>query len=81
MTVGFPEADEERFCALERWDGVRCWIMEERRRVEFWVWESGECYKVEVRFEDIVETLGCCVNGVDSEINAFLLRVKNVYFP
>lgn len=55
--------------------------MEERRRVEFWVWESGECYKVEVRFEDIVETLGCCVNGVDSEINAFLLRVKNVYFP
>uniref|UniRef100_A0A1J3DSQ6 RNA-dependent RNA polymerase n=1 Tax=Noccaea caerulescens TaxID=107243 RepID=A0A1J3DSQ6_NOCCA len=75
LTVGFPEADELRFCALERWEGVRCWIIEEKRRVEFWVWESGECYKVEVRFEDIVETVSCCVNGV-SEINAFLLKLK-----
>ncbi|CAH8283729.1 unnamed protein product [Eruca vesicaria subsp. sativa] len=75
LTVGFPEAEEGRFCALEKWDGVRCWVLEDKRRVEFWVWESGECYKFEVRFEDIVETVPCCVNGV-SEINAFLLRLK-----
>lgn len=49
--------------------------MEERRRLEFWVWDCDECYKVEVRFEDIVETVGCCINGA-SEINGFLLRVK-----
>ncbi|CAH8356862.1 unnamed protein product [Eruca vesicaria subsp. sativa] len=75
LTVGFPEAEEGRFCALEKWDGVRCWVLEDKRRVEFWVWVSGECYKFEVRFEDIVETVPCCVNGV-SEINAFLLRLK-----
>ncbi|VVB04808.1 unnamed protein product [Arabis nemorensis] len=75
LTVGFSESDEERFCALERWEGVRCWIMEERRRLEFWVWERDECYKIEVRFEDIVETVGCCINGA-SEINGFLLRLK-----
>ncbi|KAG2330410.1 hypothetical protein Bca52824_001590 [Brassica carinata] len=75
LTAGFPEAEEGRFCALEKWEGVRCWVIEEKRRVEFWVWESGECYKCEVRFEDIVETVPCCVNGV-SELNAFLLRLK-----
>ncbi|CAL9232409.1 unnamed protein product [Arabidopsis halleri] len=76
LTVGFPESDEKRFCALEKWDGVRCWILEEKRRLEFWVWDNGECYKIEVRFEDIVETLCCCVNGDASEINAFLLKLK-----
>ncbi|KAJ4876255.1 RNA-dependent RNA polymerase 2 [Raphanus sativus] len=75
LTAGFPEAEEGRFCALEKWGGVRCWVVEEKRRVELWVWESGDCYKCEVRFEDIVETVPCCVNGV-SEINAFLLRLK-----
>ncbi|ESQ38406.1 hypothetical protein EUTSA_v10028370mg [Eutrema salsugineum] len=75
LTVGFPEADEGRFCALEKWEGVRCWVIEEKRRVEFWVCDGGECYKLEVRFEDIVETVGCCFNGA-SEINAFFLRLK-----
>ena len=43
--------------------------------MEFWIWESGDCYKCEVRFEDVLETVPCCVDGVD-EINAFLLRVN-----
>lgn len=79
LTLGFPEADEGRFCALEKWGGVRCWVIEEKRRVELWVWESGDCYKCEVRFEDIVETVPCCLNGV-SEINAFLLRVNFFFY-
>lgn len=37
--------------------------MPERRRVEFWVWVEGECYKLEVGFDDVVESVGCCLGG------------------
>ncbi|XP_010546021.1 PREDICTED: RNA-dependent RNA polymerase 2 [Tarenaya hassleriana] len=75
LSVGFPAGEEGRLCAVERWDGIRCWIMEERKRMELWVSHNCECYKVEVRFEDVVETIGCCTNG-SSELNACVIRLK-----
>ncbi|XP_022738324.1 RNA-dependent RNA polymerase 2 [Durio zibethinus] len=73
LHVGFMVQDD---ClrVLERWEGVRGWMMPERRRLEFWVWSNGECYKLEVLFDDILETVGCCFNG--SACNALLLRVR-----
>lgn len=48
--------------------------MPERKRVEFWVWQSGECYKMEVPFQDIVESVGCCLES--GNVNALLLKIK-----
>ncbi|CAN8308209.1 unnamed protein product [Cochlearia groenlandica] len=75
LSVGFHESEEKRICVLDKWEGVRCWVIDEKKRVDFWVWISGDCYKLEVRFQDIVETVGCCLNGV-SVINSWLLRLK-----
>ena len=58
---------------LETWDGVRMWLMLERRRVEFWVWVDKDCYKLEVSFEDILNIIGCCFGG--DTVNAILLKV------
>ncbi|XVE84716.1 hypothetical protein DITRI_Ditri17bG0035700 [Diplodiscus trichospermus] len=73
LRVGFMERDD-RLRVLERWEEVRGWIMPERKRLEFWVWSDGDCYKLEVLFDDILETVGCCFN--DSACNAVLLRVR-----
>lgn len=72
--LGFlVEADH--LCELERWSDVRAWVMPERRRVEFWLWQD-QCwkYKVEVQFEDVLECVGCCL-GVD-KLNALLIKVS-----
>lgn len=58
---------------LESWEAVRVWVMPERGRVEFWVWQSGECYKVELMFQDVLEADRCCLGGTD--VNALLLKV------
>ncbi|PPD72154.1 hypothetical protein GOBAR_DD30936 [Gossypium barbadense] len=73
LHAGFMSSDD---ClrVLERWEGVRGWIMPERRRLEFWVWTDGECYKLDFLFDDIFETVGCCFDG--SACNALLLRVR-----
>lgn len=75
LRVGFMDRDG---CLreFERWEGVRGWIMPERRRLEFWVWSDGECYKLDVLFDDILETVGFCSD--DSACNAILLKVKYV---
>ncbi|XVF49609.1 hypothetical protein PTKIN_Ptkin04bG0026900 [Pterospermum kingtungense] len=73
LRLGFMDRDD-RLRVLERWEGVRGWIMPERRRLELWVSSDGECYKLEVLFDDILETVGCGSN--DSTCNAVLLRVK-----
>ncbi|XVF09248.1 hypothetical protein REPUB_Repub07fG0075800 [Reevesia pubescens] len=74
LHVGFMVKDD-CMSVLERWEGVRGWIMPERRRLEFWVWSDGECYKLEVLFDDILETVGCSINGSTAR-NALLLRVR-----
>ncbi|OMO81567.1 RNA-dependent RNA polymerase, eukaryotic-type, partial [Corchorus capsularis] len=70
---GFMVQDD-RFRVLEKWEGVRGWLMPERRRLEFWVSYNDECYKLDLLFDDISETVGCKFNG--STCNALLLRVK-----
>ncbi|KAK7861322.1 rna-dependent rna polymerase 2 [Quercus suber] len=39
---------------LESWEGVRVWVMPERQRVEFWVWQGSECYRLEIMFHDVL---------------------------
>lgn len=49
--------------------------MPERSRVEFWVWRAGDCYKMEIAFENIVESVGCCLGG--DKVNALILKVTS----
>jgi RNA-dependent RNA polymerase len=77
LHVGFM-AREGCMSVLESWEGVRVWVMPERGRVEFWVWQSGECYKVEVLFQDVLEADRCCLGGTD--VNALLLKVWDFLF-
>ncbi|KAJ8753540.1 hypothetical protein K2173_022781 [Erythroxylum novogranatense] len=73
LHVGFMR-EERCMCVLESWEGVRGLVMPERRRVDFWVWANGECYRLEVTFEDILEAFGCCLGG--DKINALLLKLR-----
>lgn len=72
LYAGFMK-EERCLCVLESWDGVRGWLMPERRRVEFWVWVNDECYKLDVRFDDVLEAVGCCLGG--EKVDAILLKV------
>lgn len=72
LHVGFM-LKEDRMSVLESWEGVKVWIMPERRRIEFWIWHGQECYKLEVMFEEILETTGYCLG--DEKLNALLLKV------
>lgn len=66
---------------LKSWEGVRSWVIPERNRVEFWLWFEEECYKLEIRFEDVLETTGYCLEG--QILYAILIKVfsfsKNYY--
>lgn len=73
LHVGFM-LKEDRMSVLESWEGVKVWIMPERRRIEFWIWHGQECYKLEVMFEEILETTGYCLG--DEKLNALLLKLK-----
>lgn len=59
---------------LESWEAVRAWVMPERSRVEFWVWQGSDCYKMEIAFDNIVESVGCCLGG--DKVNALILKLK-----
>ncbi|KAK4394629.1 RNA-dependent RNA polymerase 2 [Sesamum angolense] len=65
---------------LESWDGVKLWVMPERKKLDFFVNHEGECYKLEVQFGDVLETRGCCLDGDDKKVDAILLKfvVKHV---
>lgn len=68
--------EEHRICELESWKDVRTWVMPERRRVEFWVRKEADGvwkYKVEIMFEDILESIAYCLGG--EKLNALLLKV------
>ncbi|PON93354.1 RNA-dependent RNA polymerase-type [Trema orientale] len=73
LHVGFLLKDH-RMSVLESWEGVRSWVIPERDRVEFWVWLGEECYKLEIRFEDILETTGYCLGA--ENLFAILLKLK-----
>ncbi|XP_065876219.1 RNA-dependent RNA polymerase 2 [Euphorbia lathyris] len=72
--AGFMK-EERLLCVLESWDGVRGWVMPERRMVEFWFWVEKECYKLQIRFEDILESVHCCLEG-DDQMNALLVKLR-----
>lgn len=72
--MGFLET-EECMCVLEKWEGVKMRLMPERKRIEFWVKFGGECYKLEVGFDDVFEANGCCLE--DKKLNAVLLKLKH----
>ncbi|KAF8005973.1 hypothetical protein BT93_K0299 [Corymbia citriodora subsp. variegata] len=76
LRAGFL-VERDYLCVLECWSRVRVWLMPERRRVEFWVWVGGEeeCYKLEVGFDDVVESVGCRLSGGE-RLNALLLTVN-----
>lgn len=79
LRVGFMKKDET-MCVVESWEGVRGWLMPDRNRVEFWVLQGEKemedmccSYKVEVLFEDVLETAGCWSDG--EKLNGVLLKV------
>ncbi|CAN0890254.1 RNA-dependent RNA polymerase 2 [Linum grandiflorum] len=74
LYAGFTSA-KDHMCALECWEGVKGWVLTEKRRVEFFVTVEDECYKLVVPFEDIVDAYGCCWED-DSKVNALLLKVQ-----
>ena len=73
--VGFM-LKEDCMSVLESWEGVRAWIMPERNRVEFWVWDGEDCYKLEIMFEDILETNGYFSGK--SKLSTLLLKVRSI---
>ncbi|KAK7265708.1 hypothetical protein RJT34_33331 [Clitoria ternatea] len=64
-----------RMSVLDSWEGVRGWVMPQRRTLEFWVWLDGECYKLEILFDHILESNGYCLGG-DGKLNALLFKLK-----
>lgn len=47
--------------------------MPERQRVEFWVWQGSECYRLEIMFHDVLETVRCSL--ADGDADALVLKV------
>ena len=65
--------EDDCMLVLESWEGVKTLVMPERNRVEFWVDKGGEEYKLEVPFDDVLESSACCLGG--RKVNALLLKV------
>lgn len=56
------------------WEIARAEVMPERGRVEFWVEDGGQVYRLEIHFGDIVSTHGLCFEDQNSD--AILFRVS-----
>ncbi|KAA8540846.1 hypothetical protein F0562_024809 [Nyssa sinensis] len=74
LHTGFLVKDD-CMCVLESWEGVKAWIMPERKSLEFWVGHGGEHYKLELQFGDVSEACGCCLDG--EKPNAVLLKLRH----
>ncbi|XP_077237792.1 RNA-dependent RNA polymerase 2 [Tasmannia lanceolata] len=72
LHVGFFTG-EGCITVLESWALLKAEIMPERKRVEFWVVEGENCFKMEVQFGDVDDAFGCFLDG---KSNAFLLKLK-----
>uniref|UniRef100_A0A7N0VFB0 RNA-dependent RNA polymerase n=2 Tax=Kalanchoe fedtschenkoi TaxID=63787 RepID=A0A7N0VFB0_KALFE len=74
LHLGFMSKEDVMY-GLECWEGVRAWVMPERKRVEFWAAVGGQWFKVEFPFEHVREAAVCKVgDGVEMQ-NAILLKV------
>ncbi|KAL8457723.1 hypothetical protein ACS0TY_035550 [Phlomoides rotata] len=62
---------------LESWEGVKVWVMPERRKFDFHVNHERESYKLELQFADVLETKGCCLDEDDNKVGAVLLKLKH----
>lgn len=60
---------------LESWKDVKTWIMPERKCIELWLNHGGECYRLEVQFDDVIESCECRLS--DRDCCAVLLRLKH----
>ncbi|XP_052182368.1 RNA-dependent RNA polymerase 2 [Diospyros lotus] len=67
--------EEDCLCVLESWEGVKGWVMPERKSLEFWVAHGGECYRLEVLYDYVLEATGCRLDG--DKPNAVLLKLKH----
>ncbi|XP_043725101.1 RNA-dependent RNA polymerase 2 [Telopea speciosissima] len=65
---------EHHMNVLESWKGVKAEIMPERGKIEFWVVEGKECYRLEVQFGDVLASSGYRLGG--KEPNALLVELK-----
>ncbi|XP_020226684.1 RNA-dependent RNA polymerase 2 [Cajanus cajan] len=74
LYTGFMLHDH-RMSVLDSWEGVTGCVMPQRRKLEFWVFHNADCYRLEIFFEDILESHGYCL-GEDAKLNAILLKLK-----
>ncbi|CAL0306822.1 unnamed protein product [Lupinus luteus] len=74
LYAGFMVRDD-RMSVVESWEGVKGWVMPERKRVDFWVPYGGNFYKLEIMFDHILEAHGYSFGG-DSKINAIVFKLK-----
>ncbi|KAL9672087.1 hypothetical protein QQ045_028335 [Rhodiola kirilowii] len=75
LHLGFM-AKEDVMCGLECWEGVRAWVMPERKRIEFWVVVEAECYKVEIPFQHVMEAVMCSLGDGARLQNGILLKIN-----
>lgn len=62
-------------CVLESWEGVKTYVLPERKSLEFWVTHSGDFYRLELQFSDVLEASPCCIDS--EEPIAVLLKLKH----
>ncbi|XP_047171246.1 RNA-dependent RNA polymerase 2 [Vigna umbellata] len=66
---------DHRMSVLDSWEGVAGLVVAQRRKLDFLVWHGGDCYRLEIFFEDILESHGYCL-GEEAKLNAILLKLK-----
>ncbi|CAJ1943907.1 unnamed protein product [Sphenostylis stenocarpa] len=74
LYAGFMLSDH-RMSVLESWEGVAGWVVPQSRNLDFLVWHNDDCYRLEIFFEDILESHGYCL-GQAAKLNALLLKLK-----
>ena len=77
LYAGFP-IGPDCMSVLQSWEGVRGWVMPERQRLDFWVTQGDQCFKLEIPFENILECDGYC-SDEGSKPNALLLKVHYLF--
>ncbi|KAK7389041.1 hypothetical protein VNO78_23873 [Psophocarpus tetragonolobus] len=74
LYAGFMLSDH-CMSVLDSWEGVTGRVMPQRKRLDFWVSHNHECFRLEILFEDILESHGYCL-GEDVNLNAILFELK-----